>query len=30
MAAVLDGRTDPRAATEALFLRPQRVEADGR
>jgi glycerol-3-phosphate dehydrogenase (NAD(P)+) len=30
MAAVLEGRTDPRAATEALFLRPQRVEADGR
>jgi glycerol-3-phosphate dehydrogenase (NAD(P)+) len=30
MAAVLDGRSDPRAATEALFLRPQRVEADGR
>jgi glycerol-3-phosphate dehydrogenase (NAD(P)+) len=30
MAAVLDGRTDPRSATEALFLRPQRVEADGR
>ncbi len=30
MAAVLAGRTDPRAATEALFLRPQRVEADAR
>ena len=30
MAAVIDGRTDPRAATEALMLRPQRVEADGR
>lgn len=28
MAAVLEGRTDPRAATEALMLRPQRVEAD--
>ncbi len=30
MAAVLEGRTDARAATEALFLRPQRVEVDGR
>ena len=30
MADVIDGRTDPRAATEALMLRPQRVEADGR
>jgi glycerol-3-phosphate dehydrogenase (NAD(P)+) len=30
MAAVLEGRTDPRAATEALMLRPQRVEVDGR
>ena len=30
MAAVLDGRTDPRAAAEALMLRPQRVEAEGR
>jgi glycerol-3-phosphate dehydrogenase (NAD(P)+) len=30
MAEVIDGRTDPRAATEALMLRPQRVEADGR
>jgi len=30
MAAVLAGRTDPRSATEALFLRPQRGEADGR
>jgi glycerol-3-phosphate dehydrogenase (NAD(P)+) len=30
MAEVIAGRTDPRAATEALMLRPQRVEADGR
>ncbi len=30
MAEVIDGRTDPRAATDALMLRPQRVEADGR
>jgi glycerol-3-phosphate dehydrogenase (NAD(P)+) len=30
MAAVLAGRTEPRAATEALFLRPQRGESDGR
>jgi glycerol-3-phosphate dehydrogenase (NAD(P)+) len=30
MAEVIEGRTDPRAATEALMLRPQRVEADGR
>jgi glycerol-3-phosphate dehydrogenase (NAD(P)+) len=30
MAAVISGRTDPRAATEALFLRPQRGESDGR
>ena len=29
MAEVIAGRTDPRAATEALMLRPQRVEADG-
>jgi glycerol-3-phosphate dehydrogenase (NAD(P)+) len=30
MADVLEGRKDPRAATEALMLRPQRVEVDGR
>jgi glycerol-3-phosphate dehydrogenase (NAD(P)+) len=30
MAEVIEGRTDPRAATYALMLRPQRVEADGR
>jgi glycerol-3-phosphate dehydrogenase (NAD(P)+) len=30
MAEVLEGRTDPRSATEALMLRPQRVEVDGR
>jgi glycerol-3-phosphate dehydrogenase (NAD(P)+) len=30
MAEVLEGRIDPRAATEALMLRPQRVEVDGR
>jgi glycerol-3-phosphate dehydrogenase (NAD(P)+) len=30
MAEVIAGRTDPRAATEALMLRPQRIEADGR
>ncbi len=30
MAEVIEGRTDPRAATEALMLRPQRVEDDGR
>ncbi len=30
MAEVIEGRTDPRAATEALMLRPQRGEADGR
>jgi glycerol-3-phosphate dehydrogenase (NAD(P)+) len=30
MADVIEGRTDPRAATEALMLRPQRVEADAR
>ena len=30
MAEVIEGRTDPRAATEALKLRPQRVETDGR
>jgi glycerol-3-phosphate dehydrogenase (NAD(P)+) len=30
MAEVLEGRVDPRAATEALMLRPQRVEVDGR
>jgi glycerol-3-phosphate dehydrogenase (NAD(P)+) len=30
MADVIEGRTDPRAATEALMLRPQRGEADGR
>ena len=30
MAEVLEGRKDPRAATEALMLRPQRVEVDGR
>jgi glycerol-3-phosphate dehydrogenase (NAD(P)+) len=30
MAEVIEGRTDPRAATEALMLRPQRVESDGR
>jgi glycerol-3-phosphate dehydrogenase (NAD(P)+) len=30
MAALIDGRTDPRAATEALFLRPQRGESDAR
>jgi glycerol-3-phosphate dehydrogenase (NAD(P)+) len=29
MAEVLDGRKDPRAAAEALMLRPQRVEVDG-
>jgi glycerol-3-phosphate dehydrogenase (NAD(P)+) len=28
MAEVLDGRKDPRAAVEALMLRPQRVELD--
>ena len=30
MADVIEGRTDPRAATLALMLRRQRVEADGR
>jgi glycerol-3-phosphate dehydrogenase (NAD(P)+) len=30
MAEVLEGRKDPRAATDALMLRPQRVEVDGR
>ncbi len=30
MADVIEGRTDPRAATVALMLRPQRGEADGR
>jgi glycerol-3-phosphate dehydrogenase (NAD(P)+) len=30
MADVLEGRIDPRAATEALMLRPQRVEVDSR
>jgi glycerol-3-phosphate dehydrogenase (NAD(P)+) len=30
MAEVIEGRTDPRAATDALMLRPQRGEADGR
>jgi glycerol-3-phosphate dehydrogenase (NAD(P)+) len=30
MAEVLEGRKDPKAATEALMLRPQRVEVDGR
>jgi glycerol-3-phosphate dehydrogenase (NAD(P)+) len=30
MADVIEGRTDPRAATLALMLRPQRGEADGR
>jgi glycerol-3-phosphate dehydrogenase (NAD(P)+) len=29
MAEVLEGRIDPRAATETLMLRPQRVEVDG-
>jgi glycerol-3-phosphate dehydrogenase (NAD(P)+) len=30
MFEVIEGRTDPRSATYALMLRPQRVEADGR
>jgi glycerol-3-phosphate dehydrogenase (NAD(P)+) len=30
MAEVLEGNKDPRAAAEALMLRPQRVEVDGR
>jgi len=30
MADLIEGRTDPRAATLALMLRPQRGEADGR
>jgi glycerol-3-phosphate dehydrogenase (NAD(P)+) len=30
MAEVLQGRTDPLSATEALMLRPQRVETDAR
>jgi glycerol-3-phosphate dehydrogenase (NAD(P)+) len=30
MADVLEGRKEPRAAAEALMLRPQRVEVDGR
>ncbi len=30
MAEVIEGRKDPRQATDALMLRPQRVEVDGR
>jgi len=30
MFEVIEGRIDPRSATDALMLRPQRVEADGR